>query len=605
MLKKLGKVTLLLLGLVACGHAAELKVLSSYHRPDPFGGFVASDRAGAVWSKSIELTGARGGYVSLQLVVSSKDPCSNCRLTVESSQPVEVYREWFHKNQPDGKYYPDALVPVTMPYSFAMPDPENVVPGQTVRAFWVDVWIGRGVKPGVYRGRARLDGSGVRQTVAFSVRVKDAEIPQQDVIAVDSNSYGREWLRGQYPKALSRAGGEAEKTEFHLLQQYYRIFYENRATYHVLGYGHAGYVDPGFAPELAGTGAGKHVVSWTKFDALFGPVLDGSAFSGTRRGPEPVPFVYLPINPDWPASYLWWGQPGYQAEFVSVVRQMEQHFREKGWTHTEFEVFFNQKKRYKGFPWDGDEIRFPKDNENFFVYQQLLQKALPADTPVHFIQRADSSWTMNQQMHLLENTIHLWCLSGGIFPWYQNNLPMLRAHGDTVWIYGGTPSVAEVSSAVTFDPLRAWIYGVDGFVRWLAVDPGPEPWQSLKDGGTETLVYPGDRFGMAAPVPSIRLKLQRNEVQDLDLLDEEAKASHGTAVKEEVVHLYDGTRLDQWIQDRWPLPKGKPVDWANTDIGDAQAPYKQQFPVPDPEAWHRVHVYTMEHADSIAKGDAR
>ena len=30
-------------------------------------------------------------------------------------------------------------------------------------------------------------------------------------------------------------------------------------------------------------------------------------------------------------------------------------FREKGWTSTRFELFFNHKKRYKGFPWDGDE----------------------------------------------------------------------------------------------------------------------------------------------------------------------------------------------------------------------------------------------------------
>jgi hypothetical protein len=28
---------------------------------------------------------------------------------------------------------------------------------------------------------------------------------------------------------------------------------------------------------------------------------------------------------------------------------MERHFRDKGWTRTRFEVFFNHKKRYMGF----------------------------------------------------------------------------------------------------------------------------------------------------------------------------------------------------------------------------------------------------------------
>jgi len=42
---------------------------------------------------------------------------------------------------------------------------------------------------------------------------------------------------------------------------------------------------------------------------------------------------------------------------------------------------FNHKKRYKGFPWDGDEVRFPKDLKYFLEYDRLLKKALPPNTP--------------------------------------------------------------------------------------------------------------------------------------------------------------------------------------------------------------------------------
>src|SRR5208337_2741354 len=92
--------------------ASELAVLSVYHRPDPFGGIVASDSPGASWDHAIKLSAARGGYVSFQLVVKSDNPCNNCKLSIESSQPVDVYREWFHSLERDKHYYPDALIPV-------------------------------------------------------------------------------------------------------------------------------------------------------------------------------------------------------------------------------------------------------------------------------------------------------------------------------------------------------------------------------------------------------------------------------------------------------------------------------------------------------------
>jgi hypothetical protein len=588
-------VVLFLVFLASC-RASDLLVLSAYHRPDPFGGIVASDLPQASWNHAIQLSAARGGYVSFQLAVKSDHPCSDCKLSIESSQPVDVYREWFHFNTPDKHYYPDALIPVQLPYSFQMPDPENAIQGQKVRAFWVDVWIAPNAKPGVYHGRARLLDGSVRKTVPFTISVLPAVIPAQDVLNMDSNSYGVGWLQQQYPKALAGSGRAKEDALYQLIHDYHRIFYENRGIYHQLAYGHAGYVDTGFAPELAGTGEQKHVVSWDRFDRLFGPLLDGSAFAGTRRGPRPIPFMYLPINPEWPANYLWWGEPGYQAEFTNVVGEMERHFREKGWTTTKFEVFFNQKKRYKGFEWDGDEVRFPKDDRYFLAYHDLLMKALPADTPVHFAMRADTSWTMGQQMHMLKNVIGLWCAGGGEFTWSLDELPALKQRGDTVWIYGGTPPVQDVSSSMASDPLRAWIFGVDGFVRWLAVSPGPHPFKALSDGGTKTLVYSGERFGLEEPIPSIRLKLQRNTIQDLDLLEVEAKRGSRESIQTQVVRLFDNTTLAQWKHSPLPPPAGKPIDWTNADLGDALKPYDAQFPTPQPDAWQRVHEFALKQA---------
>ncbi len=608
------KLVLLLLVSASSCWASELAVLSVYHRPDPFGGIVASDSPGASWDHAIKLSAARGGYVSFQLVVKSDNPCNNCKLSIESSQPVDVYREWFHsltrerttsdkitrdKAASDKHYYPDALIPVHLPYSFQMPDPENVIEGQTARAFWVDVWIAPNTKPGVYHGRARLVDGSARRSVPFTISVLPAVIPAQDIIDMDSNSYGAGWLQQQYPKALAGSGRAQDDELYKLIHAYHRIFYENRCIFHQLAYGHNGSVDPDFAPELDGTGAQKHIVSWDKFDRLFGPLLDGSAFADTRRGPSPIPFMYLPINPEWPANYLWWGEPGYEKEFTNVVAEMEHHFREKKWTSTHFELFFNQKKRYKGFEWDGDEERFPQDFRYLQTYHDLLMKSLPADTPVRFVTRADVSWTMGQQMHVLGNAINMWCAANSIFTWNLDELPTLRQHNDVVFMYGGTPSVREVSTSITFDPLRTWIFGVDGFERWLTVAPGPHPFQELSGGGRETLVYPGERFGLEEPIPSIRLKLQRNAVQDIDLLELEAQKGSRDAIKAQVVRLYDNTDLAQWRHAPLPPPAGEPVDWNNTDIGDALDPYFKQFPKPEPDAWQRVHDYVLEHSGGV------
>ena len=65
-------------------------------------------------------------------------------------------------------------------------------------------------------------------------------------------------------------------------------------------------------------------------------------------------------------------------------------------------------------------------------------------------------------------------------------------------------------------------------------------------GGGETLVYPGERFGLREPLASIRLKLQRNCLQDLALLQARTQAVSRDAVLSEVVRRYNGSSLNDW-----------------------------------------------------------
>ena len=585
--------------------AADLEALPEFLRSDPFGAIVAPDRSGADLASSlygakhqVVLTGCRGGYVSFHLVVKLPSP-STYTLDVTILDPtnkvqIDLFREWFHFTDSDKRYYPDALIPVHATYSSRLPEPDNRIPKQTAQAFWVDVYVAPDTRLGIFSGTAKLKANSKITTLPIQLTVLACVIPGEDVVTIDHNSYGSSWLAQQFAGSYQRDPDHWFESNqfFELIHAYHRVFYEHRGIFHQLGYGHSGKVGPEFAPVLEGSGRAKHITSWSLYDRHYGPLFDGTAFSASRRGPRPIPFVYLPINPEWPASYEFWGERGYEAEFVNVVSEMERHFREKGWTHTNFEVFFNHKKRYKGFPWDGDEVRFPKDLKYFLEYDRLLKKALPPNTPVHFVFRADVSWDMEEQFKVLNGIVRLWCCGGGILSFYRHAPKMLCDRGDVVWYYGGPPGVTDSSSAITEFPLRAWLWGVNGYVHWLTVSPGEDPWFHF-DGGQTALIYSGERFGVSEPIPSIRLKIQRNCLQDLALLDSLKRRKSLDSLRARAARSYNNSTLDDWWNSRPALADLPSDQWLGSAIDDATKHTQQALGHPGASAWYKVHQYAM------------
>ena len=585
--------------------AADLEALPEFLRSDPFGAIVAPDRSGADLASSlygakhqVVLTGCRGGYVSFHLVVKLPSP-STYTLDVTIPDPankvqIDLFREWFHFTDSDKRYYPDALIPVHATYSSRLPEPDNRIPKQTAQAFWVDVYVAPDTRLGIFSGTAKLKANSKITTLPIQLTVLACVIPGEDVVTIDHNSYGSSWLAQQFAGSYQRNLDHWFESNqfFEVIHAYHRVFYEHRGIFHQLGYGHSGKVGPEFAPVLEGSGRAKHITSWGLYDRHYGPLFDGTAFSASRRGPRPIPFVYLPINPEWPASYEFWGERGYEAEFVNVVSEMERHSREKGWTHTNFEVFFNHKKRYKGFPWDGDEVRFQKDLKYFLEYDRLLKKALPPNTPVHFVFRADVSWDMEQQFKVLNGVVKLWCAGGGILSFYKDAPKMLRNRGDVIWYYGGPPSVTDSSAAITEFPLRAWLWGVNGYVHWLTVSPGEDPWFHF-DGGRTALVYSGERFGLTEPIPSIRLKIQRNCLQDLAVLDTLKGRKSLDSLRAEATRRYNDSSLDDWWNPRPALADLPSDQWLGSAIDDATRHTQQALQHPAASAAYKVHQYAL------------
>lgn len=585
------------------GRQTRLTALPDFLRPDPFGGIVPADQSAAggetatrLPKNSVELECARGEYASFHLIVETAEPGSyslDLQITDHTGKiKTDLFREWFHRLRGSDQLYPDALVPVRLPYQSQLPEPDNKIEHQSVQAFWVDVWAPPDITPGTYIGKATLESGGRRHTLSIRLKVDPAGVPETDVVHMDHNSYGDSWIAAQFPEHARQTNFFASDELFRLIHSYHRIFYEHHGIFHQLGYGHSGYVTPEFAPALEGEGRKKRILNWDLYERHYGPLFDGTAFSGTRRGPKPIPYAYLPINPEWPASYLWWGEQGYETEFVSVVSEMERYCREKGWTETHLEMFFNQKKRYKGFPWDGDEVRFPKDLSYFKEYGRLLKKALPPDTPVKFVFRADVSWDMEQQFKVLNGVVNMWTCAGSILSWYQGAPKILRQRGDIVFYYDGTPEVTEPSSAITVQALRAWVWDTMGFIHWLAVNPGPDPWFQF-DGGRTTLVYSGERFGLPDPIPSVRLKIQRNAVQDLTLLDSFKDQRGLDNLKMEATQRFNQSTPGQWWNPRPAFVDTPPYTWTDAEMDRAGEATGKLFTHLDAGAWNRVRQYVM------------
>ncbi|MEJ7607449.1 MAG: hypothetical protein WKF37_14580 [Bryobacteraceae bacterium] len=117
--------------------ALDLRALPDFLRPNPF----EIDSA----IPSIKLTAARDGYVSAHLVALLDAP-AEYQLAIEFPLATDLYREWYHFNTPDRRYYADALIPVKPPYRSVSPSPTTTSKTRSPKpsgSIWIPRKLGR------------------------------------------------------------------------------------------------------------------------------------------------------------------------------------------------------------------------------------------------------------------------------------------------------------------------------------------------------------------------------------------------------------------------------------------------------------------------------
>ncbi len=512
-------------------------------RIDPQGGGPLDGEASGVEASPVRLRAARNETVSFQVHVplrSRGDVASVTPGTLRGPGKAglgpgdcEVHVEWCHRL--DGRWWPDALIPQGFSGgSHPRLRADMGLPASTrLAGFWVDVFVPPDARPGRYAGIFKVRSGPRREDLPVELEVLSGRLPSEPALDVSMNNYA-DGISAGWPELKKMSGRAAAEKYLRIERGVFRAAHDHRAFLHYMPYTHAGFIHAGFAPPLAGEGAGKRVADWSGWDRHFGPYFDGSAFRGTRRGPTPVRRFYLPLNLCWPADFLKFGQAGYAAEWRAVGRDMVGHFRRRGWTRTCFDMFLNHKQRFRFFPWDCEEARFLPDNDLHRYVRKLWEGTFdwPSARPVKFKYTLGTTWTYDQDIRSdLAEFIDVFIANTNGPAEHARCLPGLHRAGRQVWSCLNTAS-SQVGhpSAAAVQPLLIWLRDLDGFMpRWASMAGwGGDPWHDLPEKGAATFMYPGGPLGSEETFPSVRLKVLRNSLQTVDALQASVERSGGS-----------------------------------------------------------------------------
>lgn len=545
------------------GTGGEARVWSfpELHKVNPQTGAVLE--GGPIWRGGVRLTGARNEFVAFQVAVESGSPLKDIAVTVDkplfagSKLPpvfrqtgaIQLYREWMipddKDTSPTRPWYPDVLLPLNG--TFDLPSADNGVPNQRVQPVFVDIYIPHDAAPGVHSGSIAVKAGGrILRRIAVDVDVLPFALPDKLNFLVDLNAYSG--VNAGY--GISRGTPEYHK----LLQSYHRIAHLNRTNLDILGYSHTGTTEPDQAPPLTGEGAATKVASWKDWDAHFGPMVSGAAFADLPRASVPVETIYLALFENWPGDlrkmYKWniperartteeyhqlitrhaleagpieEGFPReYQDRFSAVARQFAEHFRERHWTGTRYQIFFNDKYYYKDPArigrgvswWLLDEPNHHDDYRALCFFGQLGKRWLTEYPDVPMVFRADISY-VDFIRDQLPGLLDIDCVSRHFFTRNRYLMDNRNRFGRSYWHYADTNHPRQSNATMRAWAWRAWTSGADGIVPWNTVHGGMGAWDRADE---LTVFYPGTKFGLREPFASLRIKGFRRGQQDVEYM---------------------------------------------------------------------------------------
>ena len=508
--------------------------------------------------KKTSLTGARGEYISFQLVLTNNTPATLKNIVIEmpsfkkndltfSIRP-ELFLEWSVKvNTPSTGYsesslgngwYPDALIPfkyiqmdsskVTRRwiYPLWLPDFNNRIENQKSLIVWIDQYIPfnrEEATPGTYSTFVSVTINGQTKELPVELKVWDFAIPNENKFKACLQHEG--FLKNMV---------EDKELEISQLMKRNRI----------------GLLDPTYDPEIENTKNKQLVINWKPLDDRLVKYFTGEAFTseyGYEYGPgygEPIETFGLPFDvygkhgtPGWPDI----GKPDVERDpenkaiYLDAIKKVRAHYAsiidpEK----TDITVYLN------GL----DESYFPEAWDRMVYFGNIFREHYPE---ARF--RIDGGYS-EEALQIVKNSIDSW--ASHTIEYDYETVKKYQDMGIRVWLYGPMLYESKVNSWVgssTFIDLplvndraiswSCWKYKTYSWLSWGAGAGwvngwyDPESWKDAskeraesdaeftykKLNGNALLIYSeGVVPNVDGACPSIRLKALRNGVQEYEYM---------------------------------------------------------------------------------------
>jgi len=469
---------------------------------------------------TIPLFAAKNETVAFQLVIKGDEKPSQALHLIHApfSGPGALASKnmtSFSLRQCQEDHAPDCLIPLadTRTLDFRRPNATQVL--------WIDIFIPKKTPPGIYKGAVHLmHKTKIMRRIPLTLQVHAFSLPDRPSLKIDLNNYGLSFLKKLgYPIGTDAA--------YAYERRLYRFVRKHRMIFNPLPYkSQRGRPHATMAPELVGKGEAIRVKDWRAYDQRYGPLFSGALFDNKI----PLEHQYLPFNPEWPSAFSNYFQDRekYEIEWRAIAAEFRQHFREKGWDQTVFQIFMNQKPRKNNrIPWNLDEPKGKKDYRALRYYADLTHRAFDNDMRYpfridisHFYcekhrGHPDKDFEANHGAKIL-SPVDVWVISKHSMddPLPQKKAQALKKQGKTVFEYMAGPRMPLIQEplmkAVQYG-WHAWLRDIDGLVFWSTIKN-----KTQASDGRDFLIYPQAGEMNPALVASIRLKAIRRGAQDYE-----------------------------------------------------------------------------------------
>ena len=482
----------------------------------------------------ISLLAARGECESAQIAVRPARPLAALSATAAplagpARVPVALYRvatlSLPRGSGPEGApgEWPDPLVPVQDAFfgEARRAFPVAVAAGR-LQAIWVEVCVPAGAPAGEYRGEVRLrDGERSLANLPVRLRVWPFALPATGTFTA---------AFGLPTRVGTRALGKPDDPE--LARALAASLLRHRISPYTLS------ADP---PDGTCT-ARRCELDWSRFDAEVGPVLDGTLVPGVKGT-----FAEVRIS-----AKVW---DGPEEDLAATLRAWRRHFDARGWSDRLW-LYTLDEPRPEQFPELRRRARLARE-AGIRVFATIVPDPALAGAVDAFAPNLTLAPDRPKRGDRVSFS-YASCMSHGC-----DEIPAAgRVRATMLREFRGWPGYAidRPGAAARAVPWLGWRRGLEGELyydvlhAWIDGDPWKDV-RAFAGNGDGTLLYPGRPGELGGehgfPVESIRLKIIRDALEDLELLRMAEAAGLGPLAQATAGKLVPSARGFERDPRRW------------------------------------------------------